>query len=108
MALLTAQAIAPTGTTVTFAAASVGGDTVKPSNDRSKLLVDNGSGGSITVTIPVHRSTLGLDLPDRQVIVAAGVVKAIPLLPLYVDPADGIIDITYSAVTSVTVAVIAD
>ncbi|WP_116051680.1 hypothetical protein [Amycolatopsis palatopharyngis] len=109
MAALTAQVIDTAGTAVTFASADVAGDTFKASNDRAKLKVDNASAGSITVTIPVHRSVVGLDVPDRVVAVAAGAFTEIPLLKsLYADPADGNIDITYSAVASVTVAITTD
>jgi len=109
MALLTQQLIDPAGTTVTFAAATSGGDTFKPVSDRAKLLVKNDSGGSINVTLTTFKTVTGLTVPNRVVAVAAGVIKAIPLLKeLYADPADGLIDIAYSAVTSVTVAIITD
>lgn len=109
MAALTAQVIDPAGTAITFTAAGGTGDTFKPSGDRAKLIVDNANAGSVNVTIPVHGSVVGLDVPDRVVAVAAGAIAAIPLLKrLYADPADGLIDITCSPTASVTVAVITD
>lgn len=109
MALLTAQLVDPAGTQISFVAAAGGGDTFKPTNDRAKLLVNNGGGASINVTIPTPGTVGGLAVADRVVAVTNGTIKAIPLLKnLYQDPADGLIDITYSAVTSVTVAIITD
>jgi len=109
MAALTAQVVDPAGTTVVFSAAASGGDTFKATSDRAKLLIKNDSGASINVTLTVVKTVVGLVVPNRVVAVAAGVIKAIPLLKeLYVDPADGLIDIAYSAVTTVTQAVITD
>ena len=107
MALLAHQKIsAAAGTAITFAAAAGGGDTYKPTDDASKLLVKNDSAGSIDVTIPVPATVAGLAVSSRVVAVAAGALKAIPLLRVYADPADDLVDITYSAVTTVTVAIV--
>lgn len=107
MALLTAQKLGVSaGVTLTFAAAAGGGDTFKAEDDLSRLLVKNDSAGSINVTITVPATVAGLAVSSRVVAVAAGAIRAIPLLMVYVDPADGLLDITYSAVTTVTVAVV--
>ncbi|WP_431935799.1 hypothetical protein [Micromonospora sp. RP3T] len=79
------------------------GDTAKVGAHRA-LVVNNGGGASITVTIAVPGKTAtGEDMPDNAVTVAAGALMAIPLLPLYADPeANRQAVITYSATTSVT------
>lgn len=106
MALIAPQQIAITGTTPTFAAASGGGDTVAP-DDRAFLRVKNASGGAITVTVVVPGTTYGQNNPDVAVNVPAttGDVLIGPLVPALADPT-GVISITYSGVTSLTVAVV--
>lgn len=112
MALLTAVNINDSaGTQVDFVAATVTtGDTVALVDDRAKLLVNNGSGAPITVTIPSYKTLYGLTVPDRVVTVAAGKLKAIPLYyALNADPANSYrAKFTCSAVTTVTVAVTLD
>jgi hypothetical protein len=105
MALLTAQRPAITGVAATFAAASGGGDTLKPATN-SVFIVKNGGGSPITVTVVVPGNTpYGLAQPDMTVSVAAGAEEWIgPLDSGLVDSSSGVISVTYSAVTSVTVA----
>jgi hypothetical protein len=106
MALLAAQFARAAGTTITFASAAGGGDTINPTPS-SVLHVRNGSGSSINVTVVVPGSDeFGNARPDIVVAVAAGAHAAIGPLssPLLPDPADGLIDITYSSATTVTVA----
>lgn len=107
MATLTTQpASAITGTTITFTAAAVGGDKVTPSAN-TYLIVKNGSGASITVTIdPTVTTFNGTAVPDTTVTVAAGAEAIIPITPDYKATSDGLAAITYSAVTTVTVAAI--
>lgn len=106
MATLTAVQATLTGAAVTMAAASAGGDKVNGDDDVA-ILVTNGSGSSITVTIAVPGNTrFGQAEPDIAVTVAAGATKLIgPLVDALEDAAtDRLVAITYSAVTSVTVA----
>jgi hypothetical protein len=71
------------------------------------LLVKNGSGSPITVTLVTPGNVDGdLAIADRAVVVAAGVTTGIPVTDRYMDPVTGLASITYSAVTTVTVAVI--
>lgn len=107
MATLAYQRAAIGGTTLTMAAASGGGDKVAPDND-GLVLVTNGGGGSITVTVAVPGNTkYGGAEPDVAVAVGAGVSKLIGPFPQdLADPADGLVALTYSGVTSVTVAAI--
>lgn len=104
MSTLTPQQITLAGTVVTYAAAAVGGDKALP-GATAVLRVLNGGTGSITVTLDsVVPSSYGDDV-NPAITVAAGVEKAILLSPAsrFAGP-DGLVSVTYSGVTSVTVA----
>lgn len=105
MAALTYQQAQIAGVPLTFAAASAGGDTVFP-NDHGVVLVRNSGGASINVTIAVPGNTkYGIANPDPVVAVAAAATVAIGPFPADLgDPADGLVHLTYSSVTAVTVA----
>jgi hypothetical protein len=105
VALLTRQdASGPTGVTVAFSAASAGNDTVV-GGQCVKLLVNNGGGSSITVTLVTPESVEGsLTVQDRAVTVTNATIREIPVPSRYNDPTTGLTTIQYSAVTSVTVA----
>lgn len=107
MATLAYTQVGIAGTLPGLAAAAGGGDKVPP-NDRGALMVVNGSGGSINVTLVVPGNTkYGQANPDVVVAVAAGATKLIGPLPAdLADPADGLVAFTYSAVTTVTVAAV--
>lgn len=104
MAAITVQGSSATGTALSLVAASGGGDTVAVTND-TELYVRNSDASAKTVTV-VRPGTdaFGIAIPDIAVVVAAGATTAIRLLPEFRDPATGLVSITYSAVTSVTVA----
>ena len=106
MAALATQVITVAGLTPTFVAAAAGGDTA-PVGDREFLVVQNGSGAPVTVTLatPGNLAT-GDAYPDKAYSVAAGAETWIPLPAVYRDPTDGRAHITYSAAASVTVAVV--
>ncbi len=106
MAELTAQKIAPEGTSITYDPATGTGDTYTPSSGREEFRMANGDTVSHTVTIAVNRDVVGLAVPNRQVTVAAGGEKSIPLLKDLYSDANGVISFTYDAVTAVTVAVV--
>lgn len=103
MALLTPTQAKVTGSVVTLAAADVAGETFRP-DDHVALWVLNGSGVSITVTVAVPGNTkYGQTQPDVAVVIAAGAAQAIGPFPAdLADPADGLVHVTYSAVTTVT------
>jgi hypothetical protein len=106
MATLPTQVIGQTGAEITFGNASVGGDACA-TGDGVKLLVKNGSGSSITVTLVTPGKVDGdLDIADRTFTVAAGEIGAIPMTDRYRDKATGLATVTYSSATSVEVAVI--
>ncbi len=94
------------GTDPGFAAASGGGDKVAPSS-RGAIIVDNASGGSITVTIAwPGNSKYGVANPDPTVSVPAGEQRMIGPFGSDLADTDGLVAISYSATTSVTVAAV--
>lgn len=105
MATLTVQQVDIDGLGPTFAAASAGGDTVRPGPTRF-LVVKNGGGGSINVTLEIEGNLeSGAAYPDQVIAVPAGAERWMLLTHLYDDATDHSADITYSGVTTVTVGV---
>lgn len=106
MAEIQAKQPGPDGVALGLTAAAAG-DTAKCGNHRA-LLVNNGGGSSITVTIAVPGNTAtGEAMPDNAITVAAGELRIIPLLPLYADPDNNRqAVITWSSTTSVTRGVV--
>jgi len=71
------------------------------------LAVKNADASSKTVTLATPQTVDGdLAVADRAVTVAAGKIELIPVTDRYRDPSTGRAAISYSAVTSVTVAVV--
>lgn len=110
MAAITTQTITTAGLTYATQAAAGGGDTAtlaSATDVGSSLIVKNGGGSPITVTIADPGTTgAGNTATAPANSVAAGATTIFPLLPAQVNPATGTIAITYSAVTTVTVAVV--
>lgn len=107
MAALSAQRVATSGTAPTYSSASAGGDTA-PVGGGLKLHVSNGSGSAVTVSLVTPGTIDGLAIGDAALVVPAGGHGFIPLTFVYRDPVTGRANITYSAVTSVNVAVLSD
>ena len=107
MATLTTQNVtAIAGTAVTTTAAAGGGDVVVRPARGLYLQVTNGDGSPITVTIAVPGNAWnGEAAPDTAQTVAAGATKLFPIDARYANSSNQAA-ITYSAVTSVTVAVL--
>lgn len=108
MATLTTQVVNRAGTVITPVAAAGGGDAMScgPNN---YLKVVNGGGSPINVTIAIPSGASGypnVSYTNTVVSVTNGTTKDIgPIAaPIYQDPTTGLATITYSAVTSVTVA----
>lgn len=110
MAAITSQTIVTAGLAYTTQSAAGGGDTAtlaSATDVGSFLIVKNGGGSPITVTIADPGVTpAGNTVTAPANSVAAGATALFPLLPAQVNPSTGNIAITYSAVTSVTVAVV--
>lgn len=108
MAALNVQSVVTGGLAIATTAAAAGGDTVQLSpinDDRATLQVTNGGASPITVTLVDPGTTpAGNTTTAPAVSVAASATKLFPLNPNLVNPSTGFINITYSAVTSVTVA----
>lgn len=105
MALLTAQHVNITGSAVTYSAAGATGDTLPP-HRRGVFHVRNGSAAAVMLTVVVPGTTAyGQPQPDIALSVPAGAEAAVgPIEQGLADPANGTVQVTYSAVTSVTVA----
>lgn len=103
---LTAQRIPSSGLEVAASAANVDGHSISL-GDGMILYVLNGSGGSITVTIPTPQTVDGLAVADRTVVVEAGEFRLVALRGNSVyRQADGTAWVDFSAVTSVSAALL--
>lgn len=107
MAAIAHQSTGFAGTNVTYQAATGGGDQTVP-DDRVFLLVKNGGGAPINVTIGIAGTTFEQANPDSVVSVPNGGEKFIGPLNEGLTGADtfGQVLIAYSGVTSVTVAAV--
>lgn len=106
MTLLIAQPAAATGTDATYTAAAAGGDTIAPAAGLV-LHVKNGDAAAKTVTLVRPGTQYGQANPDIAVVIAASPGNQfIRVPPEFADPATGLVNVTYSAVTSVTVALL--
>tara|TARA_R110002051_G_scaffold4506_1_gene24302 strand:+ start:2518 stop:2862 length:345 start_codon:yes stop_codon:yes gene_type:complete len=110
MAELTVQQITETGGAATYVAAAGGGDTAD-NNGHLFLHIKNGSGGELTVTITALTTTVDsgmygdLTKSNATVTIAAGTDAFIGgFAPAAFNDGNGEIAITYSGVTSVTIA----
>lgn len=107
---LTIQELTAAAITPSYAAANVDGNWIEPDGTLPHVLhVKNGGGGAITVTVndPTSVSPVGAAAfnADLSISVPAGQERMVALLPRrFEDTTTGQIDITYSGVTSVTVA----
>jgi hypothetical protein len=106
MALLTAQQVAITGTTVTYATPTTS-DTVAP-DERAFWHVKNTNASTRTATVVVPGTTFGQANADVAVTVGAttGDEMIGPLVPALADPSTGLITLTLSSVTDVTAAIV--
>jgi hypothetical protein len=106
MALLTKQAIDFDGVTPAYVAAAGGGDQFLPGR-RTFFHIKNGGGAPITVTFATPGTVDGLAVADNAVSVTNAQERMIgPFDPAtYAQADDSRVDVTYSAVTSVTVGV---
>lgn len=103
---ITYQQIARTGLEQTYAAANADGN--KFSNDgRMFLHVKNGGGAPITVTIQTPGTVDDLAIADQAVVVTNAEERMIgPFPPTIYNQSDRMVYVDYSAVTSVTVALL--
>lgn len=106
MALLTTQDIGYSGLGPTYGAAATG-DTFAP-GDGVFVHAKNGSAAAITVTITTPNTVAGLAIADVAVSVPAGGERMIGPFPRqhFGRSADGLAELSYSALTSLTIAAI--
>ncbi|MFC8124657.1 hypothetical protein [Streptomyces sp. NPDC057302] len=106
MAILNAQKVVIGGLQPTYAAAAGGGDQA-PVGEKLLLIVRNGDATSKTVTLATPGTVGDLAVADAvQAIPASGTAMFALKASAFRDPVTGRAAITYSAVTSVTVAVV--
>jgi hypothetical protein len=108
MATLAVQTINTAGVAPTRNSAAGGGDSF--TND-GKTFIDvvNGSGGEITVTITAQQACSVGILHTLAIAIAAGIEKMIgPFNRQIYNDANGKVQLTYSGVTSLTVAVMSN
>lgn len=103
---ITPQTITVGGVVVTAEAANVDGNSVRLGGGTKVLKVINGSGGAITVTLQTPGTVSGLGIADRTDSVAAGTTEYLLLDEVLRRADDDMVYIDYSAVTTVTVAVL--
>jgi hypothetical protein len=112
MAALTKQTMTEgDGTAITFVSAAGGGDTY-PWSERSMFVVKNGSGGAITVSMTANSTSFkqqGFGTVTKAAIaksVADGATALFDTRSRAFQGATGNVAVTYSGVSSVTVAAI--
>lgn len=104
MALLTVTTISPSGTVAPTPVAAAGGGDTFPNNGKVQLDITNGGGGSITVTVVAVLPCDQQSLHNITNAIAAGATERMgPFDRHYID-SSGITSLTYSGVTSVTIA----
>lgn len=106
MAVLAAQQATTAGLNPTYAAAAALGDTVTGVDKKCLLRVVNGHSAPQTVTLASQKTArTGLVPDDLDVAVPNAQERIIAIDPAYVD-ADGVLHLTYSGVTLLTVGVL--
>lgn len=107
MAVRNPETIQISGTAPTYNAASAGGDKITSPGESTILHVKNDSAGAITCTVVTPGTVAGLAVDDQVVSVPANSARFIgPLTRPHFVNSDGEVDITWSAVTTVTFAAI--
>ena len=108
MATVPTQNPGTAGAAPTMATASASGDRISPG---TRLLVINGGGASVNLTIATPLVVDGLALADRTIAIPNGTFPAnsrvidVPST-LYEDPADGLCGLSWSTTTSMSFAVL--
>ena len=112
MATLTAQEIVEAGLESTYAAAGAGGDEFT-NNGQEFIHIKNGSGGDLTVTVTAQRTSFTrpdagvVSKADSVVVVTAGEERFIGPFPILAfNDSGNKAQITYSGVTSLTIAIL--
>ena len=106
MATLTAQTIVRAGLEATYAACAGGGDEFV--NTGAEFIhIKNGHSGTQTVTIATPNTVDGLAIADRAVAVTNAEERMIgPFPPGIYNDGNGKVQLTYDAVTALTIAIL--
>jgi len=103
MATLTVQEISRSAITPSYGAAAGGGDQF-PNDGRTYLHIKNGGGSSITLTVATQMTVDGKAVADDAITVTNAQERIVgPFPPGIYNDANGMVQLTYSGVTSVTV-----
>jgi multidrug efflux pump subunit AcrA (membrane-fusion protein) len=105
MANVNRQTVAQ-GAAIVWANAAGGGDSLQ-AGDEVDLLLWNGDASSKTATLVTTKTVAGLAVADLAVVVAAGEIRRVRLSRDLFADVNGRVAVTYSAVTSVKVALVA-
>lgn len=106
MATLTIQDITRSGLEATYAAAASGGDKFA-NNGRVMIHIKNGDASDHTVTVDIPKTVDGQAVTDISVTVTASEERFIgPFPPSIYNDSDGYVNLTYDAVTSVTIGIL--
>ncbi len=114
MATLAVQLVTPAGLAPVYSAAAAGGDQfANVADGRTFLHAKNAGGGALTVTAVRQRTSL--NVPGEQPITLGNIAVSVPLtngdrmigpFPESFNDINGNVQLTYSGVTSLTVAVV--
>ena len=106
MATLSVENAVITGLEATMNACAGGGDEFV--NDGNVIAyIENGSGGDITVTFATPKTVEGLAVADAAVVVTAAEARFVgPFDPAVFNDSAGKVQVTYSGVTSLTMALV--
>ena len=106
MATLSSQQVNRTGLNAAFAAAAGGGDEFA-NTGLQFVAIKNTDAASRTVTFVTQTTVDGLAVADLAVVVAAGATFYVgPFKPTYYNDSGGKLQLTYSAVTNLSVAIL--
>lgn len=107
MATLTVQQIARAGITPTYAACAGGGDAF-PNDGRTFIQLKNTNAANRTVTVATQVTVDGKAVADDAIVIplTSGDKMIGPFPPDIYNDANGLVQLTYDAVTNLTVAAV--
>lgn len=112
MALLTPVSVpGSAATAIASVAAESGGDTVAFKRDKTQVLLFTKGSGTATITVAAAVTSMpyGRDvaaLSSLAISIGANTVRAVPVTAAYVNKTTGLVSITYSTVSNLTVALL--